>query len=397
MALSIRDILILDYFDGKPVHHKIPPYKLKIYGQDANDRIGLLYENGWIRYSRPQETVSMLPDKALSDFLKRYGLSGEGSHAELTGRVISQIPESDYAHGVPKIYVLTKEGKAEIGHHMAYVLNVRENYGLTEGEIGESQNTLAQRGEPYTARDILYRAFQQKISLYIMAGEWSKLRNMYYTVANFYLRIKDNEEALPYLYLVFFMDMSGMGNKNNLVPYENLFPTQKGMILLMDEIRKDLHYSMDEVKTSFLSSIARMAPRLPFSYFSPQVMASMLLERLRGIDFNGARYIVQRNTPGSLRQVVPLRTVRKKRSQAQILPPARRETKLHGPAGLKDAHLHRAPALQAGPVRPAAKPRARAREERRACFKKKTRKEKGHLLQAERSVLVVLEKDTIIL
>lgn len=297
MALSIRDILILDYFDGKPVHHKIPPYKLKIYGQDANDRIGILYENGWIRYSRPQETVSMLPDKALSDFLKRYGLSGEGSHAELTGRVISQIPESDYAHGVPKIYVLTKEGKAEIGHHMAYVLNVRENYGLTEGEIGESQNTLAQRGEPYTARDILYRTFQQKISLYIMAGEWSKLRNMYYTVANFYLRIKDNEEALPYLYLVFFMDMSGMGNKNNLVPYENLFPTQKGMILLMDEIRKDLHYSMDEVKTSFLSSIARMAPRLPFSYFSPQVMASMLLERLRGIDFNGARYIVQRNTP----------------------------------------------------------------------------------------------------
>ena len=184
----------------------------------------------------------MLPDKALSDFLKRYGLSGEGSHAELTRRVISQIPESDYAHGVPKIYVLTKEGKAEIGHHMAYVLNVRENYGLTEGEIGESQNTLAQRGEPYTARDILYRAFQQKISLYIMAGEWSKLRNMYYTVANFYLRIKDNEEALPYLYLVFFMDMSGMGNKNNLVPYENLFPTQKGMILLMDEIRNtDIH------------------------------------------------------------------------------------------------------------------------------------------------------------
>lgn len=73
-----------------------------------------------------------------------------------------------------------------------------------------------------------------------------------------------------------------MGNKNNLVPYENLFPTQKGMILLMDEIRKELHLTLEDVKTSFLSSIARMAPRLPFSYFSPQMMASMLLERLRG-------------------------------------------------------------------------------------------------------------------
>ncbi len=115
MALSIRDILILDYFDGKPVHHKIPPYKLKIYGQDANDRIGLLYENGWIRYSRPQETVSMLPDKALSDFLKRYGLSGEGSHAELTGRVIFQIPESDYAHGVPRFTSSPRKARRKSG------------------------------------------------------------------------------------------------------------------------------------------------------------------------------------------------------------------------------------------------------------------------------------------
>ena len=192
---------------------------------------------------------------------------------------------------------LPKEGQAEVGHHMAYVLNVRENYGLTEGEIGESQTALSARGESYTARGILYRAFQQKISLYTMAGEWSKLRNMYYTVANFYIRIKHNDYALPYLYLVFFMDMSGMGNKNNLVPYENLFPTQKGMILLMDEIRKGLHMTMDDVKGSFLSSIARMAPSLPFSYFSPQVMASMLLERLRGIDFNGTKYICDRNVP----------------------------------------------------------------------------------------------------
>lgn len=297
MGLSIKDILLLDYFDGKPLHYKVPPYKYTTYGEDANTRIDTLAKEGWIRSSKPQETVSMLPDKILSDFLKRYDLSGEGTHAELVGRVIAKIPEKDYAHGVPKIYVLTKEGQTEIQRHMAYVLNIRENYGLTEGEIGESQTALSAREESYTARAILYRAFQQKIALYTMAGEWSKLRNMYYTVANFYIRIKHNECALPYLYLVFFMDMSGMGNKNNLVPYENLFPTQKGMILLMDELRKGLHMTMDDVKGSFLSSIARMAPSLPFSYFSPQVMASMLLERLRGIDFNGTKYICDKNVP----------------------------------------------------------------------------------------------------
>lgn len=69
------------------------------------------------------------------------------------------------------------------------------------------------------------------------------------------------------------------------------------MILLMDEIRRSLHLSMDDVKTAFLSSIARMAPRLPFAYFSPQMMAAMLLERLKGIDFNGTKYIAHRNVP----------------------------------------------------------------------------------------------------
>lgn len=297
MGLSIKDILLLDYLDGKPVHHKVPLYKYKLYGDDVDERTARLYENGWIRYSKPQETLSMLTDKVLSDFLVHHQLSGEGSHAELVGRVIANVPEKSYAYGVPKVYVLTREGKAEVGRHMAYILNARENYGLTEGEIGESQTALASRGEAYTARTILYRAFQQKISLYIMAGEWSKLRNVYYTVANFYLRMKKNDYALPYLYLVFFMDMSGMGSKNNLVPYENLFPTQKGTILLMDEIRQGLHMTMQEVKSGFLSSIARMAPPLPFSYFSPQMMASMLIERLEGHPFNATRYICERNVP----------------------------------------------------------------------------------------------------
>ncbi len=297
MGLSVRDILILDYFDGKPVHTKLPAYLYSTYGSDADLRLDRLYADGWIRESRPQETVNMLPDKALSDFLKRYEIDGEGTHTELVRRIIQNVPEKNYAHAVPKVYVLEQKGRAEIGHNRAYVLNIRENYGLTEGEIGESQSALALKGNPYTARDILERAFQQKISIYTMAGEWSKLRNLYYTSANFYLRNEDKEKALNCLYLVFFLDMSGMGNKNTVVPYENLFPTQKGMILLLDEIRHGEKMTMEEVKKSFLTSIARMAPRLPFSYFSPQVMATQLLERLRGVPFNGAKYITEKNVP----------------------------------------------------------------------------------------------------
>ena len=65
------------------------------------------------------------------------------------------------------------------------------------------------------------------------------------------------------------------------------------MILLLDEVRHRENMTAEEVKAAFLSSVARMAPRLPFSYFSPQVMAAQLLERLRGVPFNGAKYIAE--------------------------------------------------------------------------------------------------------
>ena len=39
MGLSVRDILILDYFDGKPVHTKVPAYQEKVLGPHANQRI----------------------------------------------------------------------------------------------------------------------------------------------------------------------------------------------------------------------------------------------------------------------------------------------------------------------------------------------------------------------
>lgn len=299
MGMTVRDALLLDYFSGKPFHSRLPAYLEGTYGADANDRVRVLMEEGFLRESHPQETLTLLPDKALSDFLVRYGLDGSGEHGALVKRIIAGIAEKDYAHTVPKVYVLTAQGRAAVGHHMAYILNVRESYGLTEGDIGDAQNTLMAKGAPYSAGDVLRQAFQQKVNIYTLAGAWAKLRNLYYLMANFHIRRHEEREALSYLFLVFFLDMSGMGNKNTVTPYENLFPTQKGMILLLDELRHGMKMTTEEVRSAFLVTLARMAPRLPFSYFSPQVMGTQLLERLRGVPFHGAKYITEKNTPDS--------------------------------------------------------------------------------------------------
>lgn len=297
MGLSIRDILILDFFNGKPLHAKVPAYQQDLYGADANARILTLCGEGWIRHSRPQETVNMLSDKALTDLLARRGLDDSGTHSELVRRVVKEVPEEAYSLVVPKLYVATTDGKLEMAHHMAYILNARGNYGFSEGEIGEAQRSLSARKTSFTASDILKYAFQQKSALFVMAGEWTKLRNLYFTRANFCLRAQKNEDALSYLFLVFLLDMSGMENRNSLVRYEKLFPTQKGIIVLINQIRTELALTERGVKSAFLSAIARMAPRLPFSYFSPQIMGDLLVERLEGKEFSHEEYRKYRNVP----------------------------------------------------------------------------------------------------
>lgn len=298
MSLSVKDILILDFFDNKPLHTKIPDYKSDIYGKNAHERLLSLYNDGWIRHSEPSETLHMLPTKALSDFLLRHNEMCENkSRADLIRLIIQKIPQKAYAHAVPKVYIVTQKGRNAISHNMAYILNARENYGLSNSEISHWQSYLSQRGTPYNARTVIDRAMHDKASIFVMSGEWSKLRNLYYTLAHFYLRAKKDDDALSSLMLVFFLDLSGMRDDNKLVSYENLFQTQKGIILLIDELRLNLHISYDDLRTKFLSTIARKAPGLPFSYFSPQTSALILLERTRGIDFSPTKYIAQRNVP----------------------------------------------------------------------------------------------------
>ena len=39
MSLSVKDILLLDYFDNKPLHTEISVYKEKIYGKNTHERL----------------------------------------------------------------------------------------------------------------------------------------------------------------------------------------------------------------------------------------------------------------------------------------------------------------------------------------------------------------------
>ncbi len=68
MSLSVKDILLLDYFDNKPLHTEISVYKEKIYGKNTHERLLSLLDNGWIRYSTPKESFAHASGKSLVGF-----------------------------------------------------------------------------------------------------------------------------------------------------------------------------------------------------------------------------------------------------------------------------------------------------------------------------------------
>ena len=39
MGLAVKDILLLDYFSGKPLHSRMPEYLESTYGLHADERI----------------------------------------------------------------------------------------------------------------------------------------------------------------------------------------------------------------------------------------------------------------------------------------------------------------------------------------------------------------------
>lgn len=302
MNLSIQDVLILDFFNGKPVHALIPEYQRDLYGADANARIHDLCEGGWMRESQPHETVNLLSEDVLVRLLTEKGLSPTGAKADLVRRVIRDIPEAEYARIVPKVYVATAEGQREISRNMAYVLNGRFNYGLSRIDIHRARKLIEARGIPPTAGTVLARAFEEKIADLASSGSWAKLRNLYFRQSNFYLRAEDDQKALTSLFLVFFLDMSGAENGHSVVPYEKLFPTQKGIIVLMEQLRQKLGMTDSEVRSAFLTACAREALPIPYSYFSPRVMSDILVERLAGEDFDRNKYLPRRNPPAMIRR-----------------------------------------------------------------------------------------------
>ncbi|WP_437793264.1 SAP domain-containing protein [Mitsuokella multacida] len=128
MSLSVIEIFLLDYYDHRPVDEPLSEYWQSNVGEDYKERVEWLYKKGYLKIGSVEDSLPCLTVPALKDILRSKGLILSGRKDVLVQRILENIPVEDYQDKLPKIYVLTEEGKHEVDSH-ADELKAVKNYG----------------------------------------------------------------------------------------------------------------------------------------------------------------------------------------------------------------------------------------------------------------------------
>lgn len=128
MSLSAIEIFLLDHYDHRPVDEPLSEYWQSNVGEDYTERLEWLYKKGYLKIGSVEDSLPCLTVPALKDILRSKGFILSGRKDVLVQRILENIPIEDYQDKLPKIYVLTEEGKHEIDSH-ADELKAVKNYG----------------------------------------------------------------------------------------------------------------------------------------------------------------------------------------------------------------------------------------------------------------------------
>lgn len=279
--LSVADLLLLFEYNGRTKDYRISEYKIEEYGFDYLERIQNLIANGYLKFGSPEESLQALTIVQLKEILRANKQKLSGNKNELINRVVQNIPAKNYADNLPKIYNATQKGILEIEHRSAYIENRQEMYGFLNSEILAVEDSL-DRQDMNSAEEILEQLFSRAIVKHSIAHNFGLLRNAYYNMHKFYKKRGKLKDSLSALLAAIYIDLSGMSNNNTVNQYNSLgFVFETSLWQEIDKERTALNLSDNDLISMFYATVD-ILDKLPFSYFSVDKMAEIIIDRLHG-------------------------------------------------------------------------------------------------------------------
>lgn len=287
--LSVRDLFILERFDGREVNYKIPEYELEEFGYNYAESLTCLIKGGYLTYAEPKIALNVLTVPQLKEILRSNGKKLSGKKDDLITRII----ETCAGYEVPKVYAATEKGINELETRDYFFENKREGYGFLDYEVECTELEV-------NPECVLRVLFNRALEKHTTANNYFSLACVYENYGRYYKHRNQQPDELQALLTAAYLQLTGMGDGNDINDYKDLgYVFSSPLWSEIDRLKTALNLS-DEELTSRIESAAATV-KVPFSYFEPKVVAKIILDRLRGEEnllakYESRRQIEKRNS-----------------------------------------------------------------------------------------------------
>lgn len=280
--LSVRDLFVLERFNGREVGYKIPEYELEKFGYNYTESLTCLIKCGFLTYAEPKDALNVLTVPQLKEILRANGKKLSGKKDDLIARIIAACTNYD----VPKVYAATETGIAELETRSYFFENESEGYGFSNYELECAE--LMQNSSR-----VLTSLLDHAIEKHSTANNYFSLANAYENYGRYYKRRQQQPNELQALLTAAYLQLTGMSDGNDINEYKDLgYVFNSPLWREIDRLKTALNLSDADLTARIESAAAKV--KVPYSYFEPKTIAAIILDRLRGEENLLAKYATRR-------------------------------------------------------------------------------------------------------
>lgn len=269
--LSVRDLFVLERFNGREVNYKIPEYEIEEFGYNYTESLTCLIKRGFMTYAEPKDALNVLTIPKLKEILRANGQKLSGKKDDLIARIITTCTNYD----VPKVYAATEAGIAELEKRSYFFENKYGGYGFLNSEIESLEDTTP-------PENVLEQLFKRDLIQQANAHDYVDLCGTYCAIGKYMKKHRRESEALTACLTAIYLALTGMGNGDYIGDYSGLeYFFNDPLWYEVDKLKTTLNLSDAELVKRFKEA-QRATADVPFSYFKPKDMESIILDRLRG-------------------------------------------------------------------------------------------------------------------
>lgn len=214
-----------------------------------------------------------MPD--LKQFLKLHNLKVSGTKKDLINLILNNVPEKELLKTFnTEFYKLTESSITllKYNEHIPYI-HKHQNVGLSIFQAHE----IKKKNPNLSGREIALKFLYSQSTVNAKSNNWGLYTNCISQIAQILIEETNFLDALPKLFEVCYLDVSGLGNNfsiNYLNIYEErFFPYEKSICKLNDyhidlilKSKYSLNISDDQLKLIYLDAISKLM--LPFHLFT---------------------------------------------------------------------------------------------------------------------------------